>query len=532
MCGVIGVWAPTPETNIELLLLGVDYLERRGPEGKGFAVINPHRKVIARHSANTETELADFTSTAKRYGLETHRAQIALGQTRYITDGRPEDKALISANTQPIHIAYDGEHDLDDQGVCVQNGQIEHKATLEARIASHASHKADVDTRVLNEYIMQTIRKHGDEWKAIGEVMETLIEIDGAASVGFSSGESLLFFRDPQGYRPLVYGKIKMPGDDVASHVVVSETGFFEEIASTYGRECVIEMKPVQPGEMIRIGSNGELERRLLVDIRKIGKKQRVCPFEEVYLMDRFSANGAFNGACSKNRNDLGAAIAEFYKEELKGANVVTPVVNSGISYAEGAAHHLGIAYKSFLGKPQTGKKGERNFLLKKAGHKKSHKFVVNSWEVKDKHMVIVDDSVMRGDTIASIYANLKDAGAASVTVLAIWPPTVSDCYHGVDFKNKELIASTLVDEGIITYDQNKGIQYDIHQVNGRVSELIRDRVRAEFNGDYGDMKDLNIRYGTIEMLKANISTDENCFDCVDMSYENREVSSPNSQTI
>jgi amidophosphoribosyltransferase len=526
MCGIIGVWSPTPKGNIELLLLGADYLERRGPEGVGIASINPHRSDMKRHSANTHNELEDFVTTAKRDVLEGLRAQMGLVQTRYITDDRPLDKKKVSDNTQPIDLPYDGAHNLRQRAIIVHNGQVERKKLLQELITHAVPSPAEVDTRYLGEYLMQQIRVHeGDEWLGVKDTMNKLVEIDGAASVGASTGESLLFFRGAKGYRPLAYAKVQLPGDDAPSHVVVSETGYFRELINRYGEDCVLELNEVQPGEMIRIDKDGNLERRMLVDIREMGKSRRVCAFEEVYLKDRFSKNGAFDGSCNGNRKDLGAAVAAFYRDKLQEAEVVVPAVNSGISYAAGVSFKLSLQYDSLLGKPQTGRVGARNFLQAKKdnGGGKSHKFTCDRDEVEGKNIVVVDDSIMRGGTVASIYATLKDAGAQSVTVLAIWPPTVESCYHGVDFKNKELIAAKLVNGGTITYDGDGEIQYDIHQVNDRVTELIKDKVRDKYDGKYGEMDDFKVLYGTIPILQENLSTDENCTDCIDGSYQFRE---------
>ncbi len=510
MCGIIGVWSPHTEENLRVLLFGVEYAHRRGPEGKGVGFVNPYRPgAIVSTRANTPREIAEFGSTAKRMAHEIE-ARMSLGQTRYITDARhgvatlseTERKRFLGQNTQPIHLAYDGLEGIVDQGLGVHNGHIRRKEELRTGVRIPAPSEAVVDSRFLIELYMQHLRDTGDEWRATQGIMEDLLSVDGAASVGFSNGKSLIAWRDARGYRPLWLGEV------LGSKVFVSESGFFDEAIAAFGRGAVRQGRQLLPGEMARIMPDGTLETRVLVDA-----KPTPCLIEDVYLKDASSSDNADAHSIRRMREYIGRDLAEHYHDEIRNIDFVTPVVKSGIIYAEAFAHRSSRPLRSVLRKPMRNYR-DRYFLSTKTA--RVHSFVVDSDEVQGKSIAVIDDSIMRGETVVEVYATLKDAGARKVKIFSAWPPTSFDCDYGVDYKSDELIAHTLVERGIIRQRGfGQPLEYDVDVVNREMSAILRERVRKKYGTRYGTADDLEVYYSPIPLIRRNQTTATACMRCV-----------------
>ena len=513
MCGIIALRSPTTDETLEVLLFGLDYLHRRGPEGMGAGFINPITRTLVNFKAITDKEKEQFRDTVKRMAHDI-QATMAQGQTRYITDQRPKDTGLRHANTQPLHQGYNGKHNLPQESIFTHNRQLQRKEELAAKVMFPVDSIADVDSRPIAEYMMQMRRLVNDPWVATQWVMQALLEIDGAASFTYSDGENLIAGRDPQGYRPLAFGRIK------GSWVVVSETGFFNEARGEFGETNVSLEGLLAPAEMLLIPANGNPERRILLNTTII--PERPCEFEDVYFKDEISLDNAGRNSARSRREKEGVLIAQRYRDRLTLADFISPSPNSGICYAQGMAREDGTPpYKSAFRKPLVGRK-RRNFLSNKSD--KAHPFVVDTSSVEDMHIAVTDDSLMRGHTTAHLYMTLKEAGAKAIDFYIAWPPTIFDCYYGTDFKSEELLAYRLLEKGVITRNDDGSVHYDIDEVNQATSELVREIVKEEYkekygreyNGEYGDLSDLNIFYGTREMIKQCQSTRTACKRCIE----------------
>ncbi len=515
MCGIIGVWSPDSKLTLEVLLQGLDYLfQRRGPEGMGAAFINPFRQTILQHAVYDKAGLRDFATHCESLAKNIN-ATMAVGQARYITDQRSLDTTLRTENTQPIRLTYDGLQGINQQAVIVHNGNIKNKHLLKEKVSVPTKSIADVDTRFLLEYLMQEMRLQGDFRKATTRTMEELATIDGAASVIFSEGRHLIAWRDVKGYRPLVYGTI---GD---AHVIVSETGFFEEARSVWPSGEVKVGEKLAPGEMLVITKKGIVKRHSALAAEQVSVQRTPCRFEDQYLLDVVSEAIEEKDSVGSIRNEAGRRLAAYYKDEIRHGDVIVPVVNSGISYAEGLAEGSGIPYRTLLRKPITRKASRsnqhgdpRNFLLEKEGT--GYPFVADAYRIRDKHIIVADDSLMRGRTAAKIYATLKDAGAASVTIPVFWPPTFFDCHYGVDFKGDELIASELIKKGIVKHTPGEPLVYDIHVVNREVSTLLRQKVEEIYPGKYNSLEDFNVLYAPLSLVKELNGSKTYCMRCVE----------------
>lgn len=508
------MWSPEPAENLEILLYGLRYLRRRGPEGVGAALVDPQRGSIATRQATSQDEEVIFEGrlrqlSARIYcnGYEEHSA-ISLGQRRYITDARTSDVEERTKNTQPIHIIFDGRDGVTDAGVGVHNGNISRKQELVSCIRPRAPHLADVDSRFLIEYLMQQKRDGCSVELGVAMTMDKLIELDGAASVIFSDGKVMAAFRDVQGYRPLVYGEIGR------SKVIVSESGFFEEAAAIYGREHARFVNDVMEGELLIVDAKGNLERRVLRELSALDVPQRLCSFEPHYMMDHLSIIRGASARSYRRRN--GEQMAGHYERLLEGVDFVVPVVKSGISYAEGFSYRSGICLSSVLQKPsirEDVRPDARFFLGVKT--KAQHSYVVDGEMIRSKRLAVIDDSLLRAHTVEKVYTLLKDAGARDVLFFSCWPPTPKGCPYGVDLHDDELIARELVSQGVIREDANGRFSYDLDEVNDGVTKLVRARITARHGDRYGTAGDLHIYYASIDVVRDNLPAGGYCFDCV-----------------
>ncbi len=513
MCGIIGIWSPSSEEGLESLLLGLRYLHRRGPEGRGAGVVNPHTGAMGCDKIGKLDEIAEFEKRVVTLAT-TLRATIFLGQTRYITDARSDNAQHRKDNTQPVHLPFDGFQGLTDEGLGVHNGNVMRKRELEAQIKPLHPSPTDVDSRFIIELFMQKRREYGNEWLAGEFILKELYRLDGAASIIFSGGRNLVAFRDPQGYRPLEFGTIK------GSKILVSETGFFEEAAAQFGRDEVKYEHSIQPGEMIVIDKKGNIETKVLASALNLGGIFRPCGFEDIYVKAHNSRDNSGQKSVWDMRNKNGKALASFYKEKLSTIDFVVPVVKSGLLYAQGFAAESGITYGPFIAKPFL-YENERFFLDVKT--KPKHAYVIDP-TVKGKNLAIIDDSIQRGTTLIKLYASLKDAEAERIAFFIAWPATFFGCNYGVDTKNEELIAYELIKRNIVHYTPGSPLQYDVHQVNEKITELLRSKVCEKYGEKYGYADDLEVFYAPLEVSAAQQTTNTYCFDCVGGTMPTRRL--------
>ncbi len=499
-CGLIGVVTAHKDRNhelatrenFEILAAGLKYLRRRGPNSFGAAFVNPMNRHIIRRSY-TRQPVEEVMHELKGIAFDV-RASISLGQTKWLTDYTDGEnslgKAALDANTQPVHLFFDEDQGILNEAVGIHNGNIpsDEKTRMEGMITCPSISKATVDTRYLTELFMQKIRETGDEWEAAKWVIEN---IRGAYTFGYSGGGSLIAFKDRRGYRPLCIGR---KADSV---VLCSESGFFEELGVDYERE-------INPGEMVRISDRGGLENRLLVEA-----EHSHCPFEDIYFKDWFSRSNDEDVAVTEVREMMGAALYHEYKDEVQDVDIVSFAPDSGRSYAFGFAHTAGKRAGEALRKPRI-KKKERHFLIRG-----EHKYVPNTPLIKGKNIAMLDDSIMRGDTIVEMYKTLKDAGVKKVYFFSAWPPNFFHCDKGIDTPtDDELIAYQIIKDRTVEYSPETGVSYETRAVNRRMTEITRQGIKDKYGGKYKP-EDIFVFYGTIGMLREHLPTKDNCEFCI-----------------
>ena len=411
-CGVFGVFGH-PEA-AKVAYLGIYALQHRGQESAGM--ISSDGSDLHTHKAMGQVvEIFQPAVLAKLPG------SAAIGHTRYSTAG---DKALM--NAQPIVI------DCNKGKLSVaHNGNLTNAADWRRRLEHRGSiFQTNSDTEVIVHLLAKSAARN-----LSGALGDALNQVEGAYSLVVLTPEELYAARDPRGFRPLVLGRLAVPGAGDA-WLVASETCAFDLLNAEYVRE-------IEPGEMLRISRSGVESIRFAPQ-----KPHQLCIFEHVYFSRPDSV--VFGRSVNDSREMLGRLLA---REHPVAADVVVPVPDSGVPAAVGFAMEARVAFRMGL---------IRNHYIGRT-------FIEPSQAIRDfgvklklnpvrelmagKRVVLVDDSIVRGTTSRKIVRMVREAGASEVHVRISCPPTISPCYYGVDTPTREeLIASSHTPEEICRF--------------------------------------------------------------------------------
>jgi amidophosphoribosyltransferase len=397
MCGIFGIHAPERDV-ARVTYFGLFALQHRGQESAGIAVSDNGRLTALRDMGL----VTQVFSEGKLRGL---RGQTAIGHSRYSTTG-----STHWANAQPV--VQRGPARTVALG---HNGNLTNTGELRAGLLREgARFSSTSDTEVIAALIARDPRPLNEA------VAATMARIEGAFSAVLLAERKLVGFRDPDGIRPLVLGRLD--GD----WVLASETCALDLI----GAELVREL---QPGELVVVDENG-CRTEQAVPPRGGGA---LCIFEFIYFArpDTKLRGVELHGA----RVRMGERLAE---EAPVDADLVMAIPDSGTPAATGFARASGIPFHEGLIKNRY---VGRTFIQPDPGlreHGIRMKFNPLA-EVKGKRVVVVDDSIVRGSTTRQIVAMLFEAGALEVHVRVSSPPIVSPCFYGIDMANEdELIAA------------------------------------------------------------------------------------------
>jgi len=380
--------------------LGLYSLQHRGQESAGIASTNGEFikcytamgtvRRIFRSGSNTLNKLSN---------------PVAIGHVRYSTSGSSRE-----TNSQPFLSEYS-----NGQVAVAHNGNIINASILRDEYEAYGSiFKSSSDT----EIIIHLLAKPGHISKPdpLGHVLNHL---QGAFCLLFLYPDRIEAARDPYGVRPLSIGKCR----DSGAFVIASETCAFDAIGAEYIRD-------VEPGEIVTLDKNG-LSSRYFVKPGSITPAH--CTFEHVYFSKQSS--NIFGENVHEFRKKLGRQLAKEYPAK---ADVVIPVPDSGTSAAVGFAEQSGLSFdmglirSHYVGRTfiaPTQKLREMAVKLKLSVVKEV---------VKDKRIVVVDDSIVRGTTTRGKIMALREAGAREIHMRVSCPPLRYACFYGVDFPTKE----------------------------------------------------------------------------------------------
>ncbi len=393
-CGVFGVWAPGEDVS-KLTYYGLYALQHRGQESAGIAVSEGSRILVYK-------DMGLVAQVFDESVLGTLRGHLAIGHCRYSTTG-----SSVWENAQPTLSSTDG------GGLALaHNGNLINTPELAERLPA-GSIRATTDTEVLTSLLAQ------DRSKSIEDAAADLLpQVKGAYSLVFMDEKTLYAARDPQGIRPMVLGRLER------GWVVASETAALDIVGAALVRE-------IEPGELLTIDERGVRSRRFAL------AEPKGCLFEYVYLA-RPDTTIAGRGV-QATRVEVGRRLAREHPVE---ADLVIPTPESGTPAAIGYAEESGIPYGQGLVKNSY--VGRTFIQPSQTIRQLGIRLKLNPLRevIAGKRLVVVDDSIVRGNTQRAIVKMLREAGAVEVHVRISSPPVSWPCFYGIDFATKaELIA-------------------------------------------------------------------------------------------
>ena len=446
-CGVFGI--SNSSDSSALTALGLHALQHRGQEGCGIVSFDGEKY----HSEKRFGLVGDNFNKEKV--LKNLTGNYAIGHNRYSTTGENTLR-----NIQPFFA------DTNAGGLGIaHNGNLTNSITLRKKLVEGG---AIFHTTSDTETIVQLIAKSKRN-KTIDKVVDALFQIQGGYALVMLNQNTLIGVRDPFGIRPLIIGKIKN------SYVFTSETCALDIIGAKYIRD-------VENGEVVYIESNQ------LKSIKPFPiKKARPCVFEYIYFA---RPDSILNGKSAyEYRKNFGIELA---KETDVDADIVVPVPDSGnaaaLGYSQfvGKNFELGLIRNHYVGRTFI----EPSQKIRSLGVKL--KLNANKSSIKDKKIILIDDSLVRGTTSHKIVKMLYDAGAKEVHVRIACPEIRYPDFYGVDTPTKkELLAANKTNEEIREYIGAKSLKFlsieGMYRAMGfdKRNEIYPQLTDHYFTGDY-----------------------------------------------
>ena len=409
MCGVVGVHSPGQDA-APLAAMCLFALQHRGQESAGLAVSDGRGVMVYK-----DLGLVDQVLDDRR--LQSLRGDLAAAHCRYSTTGSTtwenSQPALRMGPARTVAVGHNGN--------LVNTAQL-----LESLPGGRSSLVGTTDTEVLTALLAQ--EPAADLVEAL---LRVLPRISGAYSLIVADEHSVVGVRDPYGFRPLVLGARSEPGTATA-WILASETAALDVVGADFVRD-------VEPGEMVVLGGDDGPR-----SIRFAEGREQLCVFELIYFARPDSYMLGRN--LYEARRRMGEVLA---REAPAEADLVMPVPDTGAPAAAGYAEASGIPYREGMVRNRY---AGRTFIQPSSATRQRGVTVKLSplrEQVRDRRLVVVDDSIVRGTTTRQIVGLLRKAGAREVHVRISAPPIFHPCFYGIDTQvETELIAaSRSVDE-------------------------------------------------------------------------------------
>jgi amidophosphoribosyltransferase len=398
-CGVFGVYGPEHDVS-RLAYFALYALQHRGQESAGIAAADLDGHIITLRNQGLVSQV--FTE----HDLRTLAGDLAIGHVRYSTTG-----SSAWENSQPVHrLGGDGgnrrEIALAHNGNLVNAVEL-HNELREAGVGFRSTSDSEIIAALLATHESETLED------AIAAVMPRM---QGAFSTVVMTNDRVVAFRDPAGLRPMVLGQL---GD---RYCVASESCALDIIGAKLLRD-------VQPGEIVTLSERG-IQTRIGVE----SDRHAFCVFEYIYFARPDSRMGGQSLQAARGR--MGEILAR--EAPAPGADIVIAVPDSGNAAARGYARASGLPSEDGFVKNRY---VARTFIqpgqeLRKHGLRL--KFNPLPEIVGGKSLVVVDDSIVRGNTTRQIVQMLRDAGAREVHMRISAPPIKHPCFYGIDMSTRE----------------------------------------------------------------------------------------------
>ncbi len=431
-CGVVGIKCPREDvaSRIYWALLTLNH---RGHESYGIAVFKPDGSILVERGLGLVSDLAIEKLSGWKKSL---KGKLGIGHVRYATSGQLSSKVDLLADAQPTI----GEH-LGKRLCIAFNGNITNLLQiLRELVGETALQGGRSDIHVLLHLLVREYAE-SDLIDALKLVCEKL---DGAYAItGLTDNGELFAFKDPHGIRPLSYG-LSEDGELIGA---ASET-----VALSING--IKESEVLKPGELILVG-NGEIERKIIES-----RSEAFCAFEYAYFA---RPDSRFHGGryVYEVRRELGRRLAQRYREVAEKIDVIVPVPQTAEDAAYGfhletgkpiepvIVRHRYLRHRAFITPRE-----QRELIL-------SHKYNLLLDRVRGKRVALIDDSIVRGDTLRHLICTLKGAGAREVHVFSTFPKISNPCFYGIDMATfQELIGFNRDEEEIARLLEADSVNY------------------------------------------------------------------------
>lgn len=455
-CGVVGIFSLSKTNVVPMAIDALRAMQHRGQEAWGIAVPN---KAPLKKLGLVSASSSEFKKIAIEYASHS-----VIGHVRYSTIGKSSLE-----NAQPLKV----------KDLCIaHNGTIANVQELSNMVGGCSfTPQNSSDTLVAAQRLVSLISEKGDMGKAMSVLKN---EMAGSYCFTFISDDGSVYAaRDPKGFRPMVFGSKESDN----TFMVASESSALSAVGAILQRD-------VTPGELIRFSKNG-----LESEFFSKNIEHAHCSFEFTYFAHPSSKMEGTNIYVARKR--IGSYLAK--KFPIRDADMVIPVPDSARPAALGYAQELGVPFDEGLLKDRYSKKGPlRSFI---EPHQ-SDRIEINRWIIpireiiEGKHIVVIDDSLVRGTSSKAIIKALRRAGAKKISMVITYPQINFPCYAGIDFPSQQELA---------TYTDGKQMS------NEEITEMVRRDIGADFLG-YNDAENLANAVG--------MSKDSMCFTCSSGDYE------------
>ena len=440
-CGVFGVYAPERDVS-RLAYFALYALQHRGQESAGIAATKAGQIMTVR-------DLGLVSQVFDEEKLKALQGEMAIGHVRYSTTG-----SCAWENAQPVWRSDRRQVALAHNGNLINTVEL-HAELCERGVQFRGTSDSEIIAALLSTHEAERIED------AVADVMPRL---EGAFSTVVMTKDAVVAFRDPAGLRPLALGRV---GDDFC---VASESCAFDIIAAELVRE-------VSPGEMLLLGPSG-FEARQVVE----SDRRAFCVFEHIYFA---RPDSILEGNRTQvSRRKMGEIL---WREAPVDADVVIAVPDSGNPAAAGYSKASGIPRDDGLIKNRY---VQRTFIqpgqdLRKHGLRM--KFNPLREVVAGKRLVVVDDSIVRGNTTRQIVQMLRDAGATEIHMRISAPPIRHPCHYGVDMSTtQEMVAHDRSEEDVARELGCDSLRYlSLEGVYEAIRSTRATHCDACFSGDY-----------------------------------------------
>jgi len=403
-CGVFGIFAPGHEVS-RLSYFALYALQHRGQESAGIAAADVGGNIMTRR------ELGLVNQVFGENDLRTLAGELAIGHVRYSTTG-----SNAWENSQPVHRSQQADGSGRELALA-HNGNLINAVALHERLSAQGVAFSSTSD---SEIVAALISSHPAA-RIEDAIAEILPDLGGAFSIVAMTREEIVAFRDPHGLRPLSIGRLEAADGQPERWCVASESCAFDIIGASLLRD-------VQPGEIVTLSERGLESRQVLP-----GARRAFCVFEYINFArpDSRMAGQVLQVALGR----MGEFLA---REAPADADLVIPVPDSGNAAARGYARASGLPQDDGFVKNRY---VARTFIqpgqeLRRHGLRL--KFNPLPEVVAGKRLVVVDDSIVRGNTTRQIVQMLRDAGALEVHMRISAPPIKHPCHYGIDMSTRE----------------------------------------------------------------------------------------------